>query len=115
MHMPHLRELDDLYALVGLADVSPEVLELVGEHYGVEPRHRHRSLSDLLAGPIDAVLILTPGSHGRTCAHTARSWPSSAPRSGSGSPSRRRSCATCRPSCSTSAPTTARPPRRGRS
>ena len=67
MHMPHLRELDDLYALVGLADVSPEVLELVGEHYGVEPRHRHRSLSDLLAGPIDAVLILTPGSHGRAC------------------------------------------------
>ncbi|HEY3107881.1 MAG TPA: Gfo/Idh/MocA family oxidoreductase, partial [Chloroflexota bacterium] len=71
MHLPHLRELDDLYELVALADVSPEVLELVGGHYGVEPRHRHRSLAELLAGPIDAVLILTPGSHGRACVEAA--------------------------------------------
>jgi predicted dehydrogenase len=71
MHLPHLRELDDLYDLVGLADVSAEVLELVGEHYGVEPRHRYGSLSELLAGPIDAVLILTPGSHGQACVEAA--------------------------------------------
>ena len=45
MHLPHLRELDELYELVALADVSPEALELVGQHYGVEPRNRHRSLA----------------------------------------------------------------------
>jgi predicted dehydrogenase len=67
MHLPHLRELDDLYELVALADVSAEVLELVGQHYGVEPRHRYHALADLLAAPIDAVLILTPGSHGAAC------------------------------------------------
>src|ERR671924_1937734 len=71
MHLPHLREMDDLFELVALADVSPEVLELVGEHYRVEPRQRHRSLSELLAAPIDAVLILTPGSHGRACVEAA--------------------------------------------
>ncbi|HEY3110441.1 MAG TPA: Gfo/Idh/MocA family oxidoreductase [Chloroflexota bacterium] len=71
MHLPHLREMDDLYELVGLADVSAEVLELVGQHYGVEPRHRYRSLSELLAAPIDAVLILTPGSHGEACVEAA--------------------------------------------
>lgn len=52
MHLPHLRELDDLWT--ALADVSTEALELGDDHDGVEPRHRVRSLPELLAGPIDA-------------------------------------------------------------
>jgi len=70
MHLPNLRELDDLFELAAIADVSPEVRELVGAHYGVE--RRLGSLEELLAAPIDAVLVLTPGSHGAACIAAAR-------------------------------------------
>jgi predicted dehydrogenase len=70
MHLPHLRELDDLYELAALADVSAETLELVADHYGVP--HRARTLDDLLALDLDAVFILTPGSHGDACVAAAR-------------------------------------------
>jgi len=33
MHLPHLRELDDLYELVAIADADAETLDLVGDHY----------------------------------------------------------------------------------
>ncbi|HEY3081595.1 MAG TPA: Gfo/Idh/MocA family oxidoreductase [Chloroflexota bacterium] len=65
MHLPHLRELDDLYELVAIADADAETLELVGDHYRVAVRHA--SFAELLRAPIDAVLILTPGSHGQQC------------------------------------------------
>ncbi len=61
MHLPHLRELDDLYELVGLADVSAEVLELVG----IDPVHL-RSYPHQLSGGmrqramIAMALLFTP-------------------------------------------------------
>jgi predicted dehydrogenase len=70
MHLPHLRELDDLFEIVALADVDPETLALVGEHYHVD--RRVGSFAELLEQPIDAVLILTPGSHAPECVAAAR-------------------------------------------
>jgi predicted dehydrogenase len=61
MHIPHLVELDDLYELVALCDVSPGALAFVGDRSGVA--RRHRDWRDLLAEPLDAVLIATAGSH----------------------------------------------------
>src|ERR1051326_1094314 len=34
-HLPHLRELDDQFAIGGLSDLSPKLLAYVGEQYGV--------------------------------------------------------------------------------
>jgi predicted dehydrogenase len=65
MHLPHLRELDDLFEIVALADPDRETLDLVGEHYRVD--RRVASFAELLAQPLDAVLILTPGSHAPEC------------------------------------------------
>ncbi|MBI3454330.1 MAG: Gfo/Idh/MocA family oxidoreductase [Candidatus Rokubacteria bacterium] len=61
MHLPHLRELDDLYELVALCDLSPGTLRFVGERCGVT--RRYDDWRDLLKEPLDAVLITTTGSH----------------------------------------------------
>ncbi|HEV8676597.1 MAG TPA: Gfo/Idh/MocA family oxidoreductase [Methylomirabilota bacterium] len=61
MHLPHLQELDDLYELVAVCDVSPAAVAFVGDRYGVS--RRHADWRDLLEEPLDAVLIATAGSH----------------------------------------------------
>lgn len=61
MHLPYLRELDQRFEIAALCDISPGVLEAVGDHYGV--RARYTDYHDLVAHDLDAVLVLTPGSH----------------------------------------------------
>jgi len=61
MHLPHLVELDDLYEVVAVCDVSPGTLAFVGDRYRVA--RRHADWRALLREPLDAVLIATPGSH----------------------------------------------------
>ena len=61
MHLPHLRQLDERFELVGAADVSPRALEACRRRFGVE-RVTH-SWQELLRTPLDAVLVLTAGSH----------------------------------------------------
>lgn len=61
MHVPHLVELDDLYELVALCDVSPGTLAFVGDRYGIA--RRHTDWRALIQEPLDAVLIATAGSH----------------------------------------------------
>ncbi|HLF36493.1 MAG TPA: Gfo/Idh/MocA family oxidoreductase [Anaerolineales bacterium] len=61
MHLPYLRQLNDLYEISALCDVSRQVLEAMGEHYGVE--RRYTDYHELLMLDLDAVLLLIPGSH----------------------------------------------------
>jgi predicted dehydrogenase len=62
MHLPHLKELHELYEVVALCDVSPGTVKYVGDYYGIPKRHlNHR---DLLREPVDAVLVLSADSHG---------------------------------------------------
>jgi predicted dehydrogenase len=61
MHLPYLRELDDRFELVALADIDATTLERVADHYGVA--RRHTTTAGMLAEPIDAVFILTSGDH----------------------------------------------------
>jgi predicted dehydrogenase len=63
MHLPHLKELHDLFDLVALCDVSPGTLKYVGEYYGVNKRFL--SHADLLKEPLDAVVVLSADSHGQ--------------------------------------------------
>ena len=42
-HLPHLRELDDLFEIGGLTDLSPKLLEAIGTDYGVPPERRRVS------------------------------------------------------------------------
>ncbi len=61
MHLPHLRELHDCFEVVGLADVNETVLNAVGDYYGIA--RRFTDYHALLDAGIDAVMILTSGSH----------------------------------------------------
>jgi len=61
MHLPYLRELGDRYELRSLCDISPGTLELVADVYGVA--RRHTDWREMLADELDAVFVLTNGSH----------------------------------------------------
>jgi predicted dehydrogenase len=61
MHLPHLRALSDRFQIAALCDLSPSLVGLVGDAFGV--RRRFTRWEDLLEEPLDAVLVLTSGDH----------------------------------------------------
>src|SRR6267143_1075366 len=61
MHLHHLRELQDRFRVVALCDLSRTVVDRVGEAYGVD--RRFTDWTQLLEEPLDAVMVLTSGSH----------------------------------------------------
>lgn len=65
VHLPLLRKRWDLFELAGIADLSASVREQVGRQFGVPPQRQHASLEGLLGqGDLDALLLLSSGSHG---------------------------------------------------
>jgi predicted dehydrogenase len=61
MHLHYLRELADRFEITALCDVSEELVGACAKDYGVA--RTFSRWQDLLASPVDAVLILTSGSH----------------------------------------------------
>ena len=62
-HLPHLRELSDEFEIAGLCDLSPKLLAVLGEEYGV-PRERHfLDYRDLLHSDVEAAIVCPSGSH----------------------------------------------------
>jgi predicted dehydrogenase len=61
MHLPYLRELADRFTIAALCDLDRVALETVGRQYGVTRLFAHAD--DLLAEPLDVVMILTSGDH----------------------------------------------------
>jgi predicted dehydrogenase len=70
MHLHHLRELSDLFDVSAICDLSPTVRDTVGNAYGIA--RRLERWEDLVAEPLDAVLILTSGSHADQAIAAAR-------------------------------------------
>ncbi|MGE5849382.1 MAG: Gfo/Idh/MocA family protein [Candidatus Methylomirabilota bacterium] len=63
MHLPHLKELHELFEVVALCDVSPGTLKYVGDYYGVTKRFT--DYRDLLKAPLEAVAVFSADSHGQ--------------------------------------------------
>ena len=64
VHLPLLAKRRDLYTIAAVCDISNEVTEIIGDRYGIDPSRRFLSLDDMLdAGELDAVMILSRGSH----------------------------------------------------
>jgi predicted dehydrogenase len=61
MHLHYLRELSDRYEIAAVCDLSKTIVDRVGDAYGVD--RRFTDWSALLEEPLDAVLVLTTGSH----------------------------------------------------
>lgn len=67
VHLPLLARRPDLFAIEAVADLSPSMVTLVAERYAVA--RRYDTIAGLLAdGDVDAVVILTSGSHGSAAA-----------------------------------------------
>ena len=70
MHLHYLRELSDRFEVSVICDIAPENATASAEQYGVP-----RAITDwreLLREPIDAVLVLTAGSHAPMAIEAAR-------------------------------------------
>jgi predicted dehydrogenase len=61
MHLHYLRELYDRFEIAALCDLSRTVVDGVAEAYGVD--RRFTDWTKLLEEPLDAVMVLTSGSH----------------------------------------------------
>jgi hypothetical protein len=66
VHLPLLERLRDTYSIDAIADLSPALTGAIGERYRVDEDRRFATVEELVAAPdLDAVAILTSGSHAR--------------------------------------------------
>ena len=63
MHLPYLRSLPDLYEIAALSDLSPRLLKFLGDQYRVPVSHQFADYRALLATDVEAILVLSSGSH----------------------------------------------------
>lgn len=69
VHLPLLARHPERFAIAAVADLSPSLRATIGERYGVVRGHRVPTADDLLGLPdLDAVVVLTSGSHGAIAA-----------------------------------------------
>src|SRR5260370_24018242 len=61
MHLHYLRELSDRYEIAAVCDLSPELCEAAAHEDGVAAQYH--DWQELVAHPLDAVFVLTSGSH----------------------------------------------------
>jgi predicted dehydrogenase len=65
IHVPVLQRRPDLYRVVSVCDPSEAARNAVGDRAGVGDSGRHDRIEDLIeAGGVDALLVLSSGSHG---------------------------------------------------
>ncbi|HWC46389.1 MAG TPA: Gfo/Idh/MocA family oxidoreductase, partial [Casimicrobiaceae bacterium] len=73
VHLPLLAKHPDLFELSALCDLSAGVRDTLGARYGVPAARRFASGEELIAaGGLDAVAVLTSGSHGALATAAAR-------------------------------------------
>jgi predicted dehydrogenase len=65
VHLPLLDRLSDHFAIASICDLSPSLVERLGDRYRVGGRGRFTDAGALIAaGTVDAVAVLSSGAHG---------------------------------------------------
>ena len=73
VHLPLLAKHPELFRIAAVCDLSASMCSVLGDRFGVDRLHRFATADALLADTdLDAVAILTPGSHGELAAAAAR-------------------------------------------
>lgn len=73
VHLPLLAKHPELFRIAAVCDLSRSTCETLAGRFGVPAERRFGRAEDLLAaGDLDALAILTPGSHGALAAAAAR-------------------------------------------
>lgn len=71
VHLPLIVRRFDAFELAAICDLSPGLLQAIGDRYGVPPDARYPSLDRLLDHQgLDGVVLLTSGSHGEAALAT---------------------------------------------
>ena len=71
-HLPILRSLPDRYALTAICDISPSLLSVVGQRYGLPEQARHLDFHDLTSrGDLDVIFVLNSDEYHADCAIAA--------------------------------------------
>jgi myo-inositol 2-dehydrogenase/D-chiro-inositol 1-dehydrogenase len=64
VYLPLLAHRADLFEIAAVCDLSPALLDVHGDRHNVPRRRRHTDLGEMLdAGGLDAVIVLSSGSH----------------------------------------------------
>ncbi len=63
MHLPFVRSLPAFFKIDAISDLSPSLLKAIGERYDVPENGRFTDYHDLVQQDLDAVLVLTGGTH----------------------------------------------------
>ena len=64
VYLPLLSRRREWFDVISICDLSPSVLNAVGDRLDLPVSRRHHELRSLAADELDAVLLLTSGSHG---------------------------------------------------
>jgi len=65
VHLPLLRKHGEAFRIEAICDLSPSIRNAIGDELGVPAARRHADGAELIeAGGVDAVAILSSGSHG---------------------------------------------------
>jgi predicted dehydrogenase len=72
MHLPYLRSLPESFEIAAVCDLSPALLRHIGEQYSVPENRRYADYHQLVASDVDAVLVLSAGSHAPQCIAAAK-------------------------------------------
>ncbi|AQT82117.1 hypothetical protein B1R94_27010 [Mycolicibacterium litorale] len=70
MHLPHLTDLDDLFEITALCDISEPVAQACADRFHVDTVYT--DWADLVAHDLDVVMVLTSGSHAPVAVAAAR-------------------------------------------
>ena len=62
-HLPHMRELAELFEIRALCDLSRKLLAAVGEEYDVPPERRFTDYNAMLTSDVEAVIVCPSASH----------------------------------------------------
>ncbi|MDC9606990.1 Gfo/Idh/MocA family protein [Xenorhabdus griffiniae] len=63
MHLPNLKELNELFEIKAICDFSIRLLNKIGQKYNIDDKYRYTDYAEFLDSDIDAVFVLTEGSH----------------------------------------------------
>lgn len=63
MHIPNLTDLNEIFELKAICDISPQLVNSIAQKYGIDPSSSFTDYTSFLKADIDAVFVLTGGSH----------------------------------------------------
>ncbi|NRN27051.1 Gfo/Idh/MocA family protein [Photorhabdus heterorhabditis] len=63
MHLPHIKDFNRFFDLKAICDYSINLMNSIGEKYGIDENSRYIDYTAFLESDIDAVFVLTEGSH----------------------------------------------------